>query len=342
MNWQLVKRAGKDFKTALRPRRLDEAAPTFPKQRLQKICRDGVPGQVYLFEGPTGTGKTTCARIVAHAAVCEDEDPKNRPCLKDTCQGCGSYITGHPDLVEINAAHFRKVEDARELVSQLRLRPFGLRKKVYILDEVHQLTKDAQQVLLKELEEPPDHVLFFLCTTETKGLSKTLVDRALTVRFRTLALEDAKLVLKQVLSLQDAELDPSTWPEIIESAQGSVRALLNSLEAALEGDFDAQAWHEEGAEDVPKLAKALMQRDWGLTRKILATVENARAEALRIGVESYLRAVMLKKPTAQDALEAGYPLKYLTGSLGNEVKVSQLNILAYRCLQICYPKRSTT
>lgn len=335
MDWKLKKRPGKDLKSSYRPMRLDEAVPTFPLTRVQQLCENGAKGQVFLFEGPTGVGKTTCARIVAAAAVCPNRTAAG-PCLQDDCEGC--YFLNGGDIEEINAADFRKIEDARELVKQFRYRPLRLNKRIFILDEVHQVTKDAQQVLLKLFEEPPEHVLVFMCTTETKNMKKTLIDRALTVRFREMTDTQARTIITQILEQEEKELDEAIWNELITRSMGSVRALLNGVEAALAGDYDSMTWTEEGPPEVRTLASALMNQDWNAARKVLKDLETDKAESVRIGVENYLRAVTLNQKTVDAALKSAIPMKYIVGTLVDEPKISQYNQLVQRCLRACYRK----
>lgn len=319
MSFQLTKRPGKDFKTSYRPQTLDEVVPTFPISRLKKIAKEGVAGQVYLFEGPTGVGKTTVARILGNIALGREDigvDPLG--------------------ITEINVANFRKIDDIRELVESFQLCALRYDRRVIILDEVHQLTNDSQQLLLKALEEPPAHIVVFLCTTETKGLKKTLVDRALTVHFRRMSREQAVAVIDQVLAIEEKTVDPVKRPALIDAAQGSVRALLNNLEAALDGDFDVESFSEDGPAEVPKLASALMSRDWPQTAKILQSdAAKNNPEALRIGVENYLRAIVLKQKSTKACYMAAVPLSKVAGTLTAEPKISQYNMLVLRCLRAC-------
>ena len=116
-------------------------------------------GHAYLFCGPRGTGKTSMARLLARAVNCEH--PEKAPC--NECDNCKAAIEGtHPDIIEINAANETHVEDIRDLIERARLSPMMGKHKIYIIDEVHQLSSSAASALLKTLEEPPEHVIFIL------------------------------------------------------------------------------------------------------------------------------------------------------------------------------------
>jgi DNA polymerase III delta prime subunit len=337
MSFAVVSRGAGDLKTRYRPMRLDEMVPTTRIQRLKTIFIDPNAGQVHLFEGPSGTGKTTAARIVARAAVCID-DIANRPCLE--CVNCLSMDDSSPDFVEINIANFRGIDAVREILESMRYAPVQLNRKIYIFDEVHQLTAPAQQLLLKELEDPAKQMLVFMCTTEMKGLKKTLVDRALTTPFHGVSIEDAKTVISQVI-MQEGKLpedtDETTRLHIIERAEGSVRAVLNNLQLSFEGLVEFGTWSGDTPAEVPALANALMRKSWPEVAKLLRSESIKKAgESTRIGLENYLRAVILKKNTIRETTQAAVPLGHMEGTLGELPKISQYNPLVIRCLRACW------
>src|SRR6202162_1289381 len=143
---------------------------------LQNAVREGRVGHAYLLSGPRGTGKTTTARILAKALNCTNLGADGEPC--GVCESCRAIAAGtFLDLFEIDAASRRKVDDARELREQLGHKGFGGQRTVYILDEVHMLTKESANTLLKSIEEPPDHVVFVLATTNPEEVLPTIRSR---------------------------------------------------------------------------------------------------------------------------------------------------------------------
>lgn len=200
---------------------------------LRNSVRDGKVGHAYLFSGPRGTGKTSTARILAKAVNCVDPQD-GEPC--DKCDPCLAFIAGVSyDLHELDAASNNKVDDIRDLISKVSFGTTG-RKKVYVLDEVHMLTSGAENALLKTLEEPPDHVCFIMCTTESHKVAATVRSRAQRLQFE---LVPAETLLKHVmwvagdtglsLSEQDANY-------AVQQGKGSVRDTLSALDQIISAD----------------------------------------------------------------------------------------------------------
>ena len=193
----------------------------------------------YLFCGPRGTGKTSTARLLAKAVNCEAEDPEQRPC--NQCASCLAINSGSVvDIIEIDAASNRGVDDIRDLREKVRYAPTQLRVKFYIIDEAHQLTRDAFNAFLKTLEEPPDHVKFVLATTEAEKLPDTVASRCQRFDFRRFPVESTVQHLRNVADAEQINAEEEALLLIARHATGSLRDALGLLDQlVLHGDQDA-------------------------------------------------------------------------------------------------------
>ncbi len=201
------------------------------KQTLRNALVQGRVGHGYIFSGQRGTGKTTMARIVAKALNCE-QGPTPEPCL--TCSSCTEIAGGNSiDLIEIDAASNRRIDDIRELRENVRYRPARDRYKVFIIDEAHQITSDAFNALLKTLEEPPEWVVFILCTTEPHEFPATIVSRCQTFPFRTVEPELVVKRLQWICSQEGVEADADALVTIALAGDGSIRDSLSTLDQAI-------------------------------------------------------------------------------------------------------------
>jgi DNA polymerase III subunit gamma/tau len=194
----------------------------------------------YLFCGPRGTGKTTTARLLAKAVNCKAEDPADRPCNK--CESCVAINSGSVvDIIEIDAASNRGVDDIRDLREKVRYAPTQLDVKFYIIDEAHQLTRDAFNAFLKTLEEPPGHVKFVLATTEAEKLPDTVASRCQRFDFRRFPVESTLHHLRNVCEWEKIEAEEEALLLIARHSTGSLRDALGLLDQlALYGEQDAE------------------------------------------------------------------------------------------------------
>jgi DNA polymerase-3 subunit gamma/tau len=198
---------------------------------LSSELRSGQLAHAYLFAGTRGTGKTSTARILARAVNCldpEDGEPCNR------CTACTEITDGSAvDVLEIDAASNRGIDEMRDLRERVRYLPARLRTKVYIIDEAHMLTGEAWNAFLKTLEEPPEHVLFVLCTTEPHKVPETVRSRVQRFDFHRVAATVIQAHLTRIAAAEGAEVDPGALRLVAVAAQGSVRDALSLLDQCL-------------------------------------------------------------------------------------------------------------
>lgn len=199
---------------------------------LRNALRDGRVAHAYLFTGPRGTGKTSTARLLAKAVNCLNEDPRGRP--DNTCSICLAITDGSLlDLIEIDAASNRGIDEIRDLRDRVHFAPGQARFKVYVIDEVHMLTPEAFNALLKTLEEPPPHVIFVLATTEPHKIPDTVLSRCQRFDFRRIPTHEIVERLGYILEQEGRGAEPAALEMIARSADGSMRDAISLADQLL-------------------------------------------------------------------------------------------------------------
>ena len=213
------------------------------KQTILDAFKSGRLSHAYIFVGPRGTGKTSMARILAKMVNCEGKGETGKgevPCNK--CSTCISITDGsNLDLIEIDAASNRGIEDIRSLREKIKLSPTLAKKKVYIIDEVHMLTNEAFNGLLKTLEEPPNHVIFILATTEASKVPETIISRCIRLDFSLASTQDLRLALEKIIKSEKIEIEEDAVDLLISKADGSFRDGVKMLDqvASKKGKINA-------------------------------------------------------------------------------------------------------
>lgn len=215
-----------------RPQTFDDVVnQTHVKQTLVNAIEQQRVGHGYIFSGLRGSGKTTMARLVAKALNCE-KGPTANPCLE--CSSCREVSAGNSmDVIEIDAASNRRIDDIRELREIVRYQPARDRYKVLIIDEAHQITNDAFNALLKTLEEPPEWVVFILCTTEPQDIPATIVSRCQTFQYRSVDLDEVVGRLQWICEQEGVEAEVDALNTIALAGDGSIRDSLSTLDQAI-------------------------------------------------------------------------------------------------------------
>ena len=256
-------------------------------------------GHAYLFSGLRGSGKTSTARIFSKALLCE-KGPTSKPC--EVCEQCLSANEGrHIDIIEMDAASNRKIDDIRDLIEHTKYKPSIGRFKIFIIDEVHMLTKEAFNALLKTLEEPPDFVKFILATTDPLKLPATILSRTQHFRFKKIAKSLIISHLEHILNKENIPYEPEALAILARSGSGSLRDTLTLLDQAIvysKNHVDvATVTQMLGIVDpqfLEKLFDAILQKDEKEIRGYLVELENYEAEMVIDEMSLFLKDKLLQ------------------------------------------------
>jgi len=216
-----------------RPKTIAELDLVRVREAMQRIVASNKIAHAYLFTGPRGAGKTSSARILARVVNCENNSDKlAEPC--NECSTCREILSGSAvDVIEIDAASNRGIDDMRELKEKMRLAPSSFRYKVYIIDEVHMLTTEAFNALLKTLEEPPLHTLFVLCTTELHKVPETIVSRCVQIGFYKASADELERSLQRVVAAEGVMISQEVLGYLVTQVDGSFRDAVKLVEQVI-------------------------------------------------------------------------------------------------------------
>ncbi len=256
----------------------------------------------YLFSGLRGSGKTSSSRIFARALMCE-EGPKAVPC--DTCTQCQSALNNHHiDIIEMDGASNRGIDDVRNLIEQTRYKPSFGRYKIFIIDEVHMFTTEAFNALLKTLEEPPSHVKFLLATTDALKLPATILSRTQHFRFKKIPENSVISHLKTILEKEQVSYETSALEKLAHSGQGSLRDTITLLEQAINycdnAITESKVAEMLGAIDRSVLEdffQSLINQDEVRLQERYAVLENYETESVLEEMMLFLKAKLLSPDT---------------------------------------------
>ncbi len=269
---------------------------------LRRQIAGGAPGHAYLFTGTRGTGKTSCAKIFSRAVNCLN--PQNgEPC--NECAVCKGILDGSVfDVYEIDAASNTGVDNIRDIRDEIAFAPITAKYKVYIIDEVHMLSTGAFNALLKTLEEPPEHVIFILATTEPHKVPATILSRCQRFDFFRLNVKKLTEILESVLEKEGKTLDKQSVSLVAELADGSVRDALSILDRVLELDTPEQIERSLGVLSRAKLYAAAECVAKGDTDALYSLVSEMYSSSVDMavfldGLSEVFRRILVSKTTAK-------------------------------------------
>ncbi|HET7342210.1 MAG TPA: DNA polymerase III subunit gamma/tau, partial [Methylomirabilota bacterium] len=297
---------------------------------LRNALVSGRIAHAYLFAGPRGIGKTTTARLLARALLCRDRQGAE-PCGR--CPACQDAAAG-VDIIEIDAASNRRIDDVRALRENVKYAPAHGRFKVYIIDEVHQLTAEAFDALLKTLEEPPAHVVMVLATTDPRDLPATILSRVQRFDFRPISPDLMTATLEAILNQEQIAFEAAALPAIVRAAEGSLRDALSLLDTAiaygngrLEAQTTAALLGTTAPAEVRAFARALMAHE---ATPALEAIDRAAREGEDLGaftrdvVELLRRALVLKAAPAAKLADVPHAEANELRALGESASLDDL------------------
>ncbi|MCS6836785.1 MAG: DNA polymerase III subunit gamma/tau [Anaerolineae bacterium] len=299
---------------------------------LRNSLKAGRIRHAYLFSGPRGTGKTTSARLLAKAVNCLHPDPERRPC--NECRHCLAVNEGRfLDLIEIDAASHTGVDDVRELRERIAFQPSEGKYKVYIIDEVHRFSGNAFDALLKTLEEPPNHAIFVLATTEIDRVPATIKSRCLPFEFRRLSLKEVADRLEEIARSEGIRIERAALELIAREGTGSVRDSISLLDQVMADPHELvtvelarRILGTANVQKVREVVACIVARDASEGLRLLNEAIDQGSEARQFGqqIVEHLRCIMLAQNGAADLLEASAEDRALYQQQAAQISRAQL------------------
>lgn len=325
---------------------------------LKEEARQDRLSHAYIFSGPRGTGKTTSARLIAKIANCEkrESDPefkkKGEPC--NVCQSCKNIDEGkNLDVMEIDGASNRGVDEIRNLKESIRTGPSNSRFKVYIIDEAHMLTKDAWNALLKTLEEPPAYIIIILATTEMEKVPATIASRAQKFYFKLVPREEIVKKLTKIAKEEDIKISPEALDLIADYAEGSFRDSESLLDQMISFGLAAQAGDKKieveeiekavgkiGFDKIDAFVELLMKGDEANTLKFVSEISDSGFNLTQFlrDVIQHLRRIMVLKinPQMEIAFKKEMMAEHLTKLITQSKNFKQAHVALIKTLINAY------
>jgi DNA polymerase-3 subunit gamma/tau len=299
---------------------------------LRNSLKSGRIRHAYLFSGPRGTGKTTMARLLAKAINCRDADPNNRPCNK--CAACIAVNEGrYLDLIEIDAATHTGVDDVRDLREKIAFTPGEGQYKVYIIDEVHRFTGNAFDALLKTLEEPPEHAVFVLATTEIDKVPATIKSRCLQFEFRRLSLHEATERLREIVEADGIRYEPEALEIIARYGTGSMRDSISLLDQIITDPEDIisvelaqRLLGSANSQAAQAVVEAVINQDAASGLRLLNEAIDSGADPRQFGqqIVERLRNVLLAQTAGVEMIEASQDDRALYNNQAYQIQRAML------------------
>lgn len=290
------------FYRKYRPQTIEELDSKEVREKLFNTLKSSEISHAFLFTGPKGLGKTSAARIVAKVLNCEKKTKGIEPCNK--CRQCISITNGtNMDILEIDGASNRGIDEIRDLREKIKLSPMSARKKVYIIDEVHMLTTEAFNALLKTLEEPPGHVVFILCTTEPHKIPATILSRCLRIQFRRATEEELVRSFERIVESEKLKADRDALLLISGLSDGSFRDGVKILEEIISLAKDN------------KITKSLVEKNYSIASiqyRIAQIIKSLEEKDAKAGLEIIAKLV-------KEGVEMGYFMQGLIETLHNSL-----------------------